>query len=102
AWLATLDGDMPLPGTGVIHGRVLTADARPIPGATITATPQYPTPVDYSEERGLEEVVARYARTSRFSRTGKAEAVTDADGRYEINNLGDYDYSIGAKAQGFR
>lgn len=102
AWLASIGGELPVAGTGRIHGRVLTADARPIPGATVTATPQYPTPADYSEDRGLEEVVARYARTSRFSRTGKAEAVTDADGRYEISNLGDYEYSISAKAQGFR
>lgn len=93
---------MPQRGEGVIHGRVLTSDGRPIPDATITATPQYPTPADYSEDRGLEEVVARYARTSRFSRTGKVEAVSDAEGHYELNNLGDYDYSISAKVEGYR
>lgn len=101
-WIASLGHIGPEPGTGRFYGRATTLDGKPLAGVTIHANAIAPNSMYTKGEVSVAEQIEAYARRTLFSRTGKYSAVTDADGRYELGNLGQYSYGVHALLDGYR
>ncbi len=101
AWIAQFADSVPDAGTGRIFGQVLLKEGTPVEGVTVTAVPNRRSQPSYSPDPSIRESLENYARYVHFSRTGRREAVTGADGRYEFTGLGDYEYSVNARADAY-
>lgn len=102
AFLATLKDNVPATGTGRIWGRVTFDDDTPAAGVKITASANKEREEYFSPEPGLEPYVRRMAADYHFMLKSTVEAVTDADGRYEIDALGPYRFRMNGQLEGHR
>ena len=102
-WIAANADIRVQPGTERIWGQVKTQTGEALPGATIKLWARNPGAADnYGDEGDVESQIEAQARRTLFSESSRASAVTDTKGRYEFNNLGDYDYQVTGEASGYR
>jgi hypothetical protein len=60
AWLASLAGEKPTPGSGRVWGRVALNDGSPGPDVEVTASSVYPpAPASPGKEEAREDEIAR-------------------------------------------
>jgi len=89
-----------LPGVGSIEGRVTLIDGTPLPGVRIAGTPGLRP--DREEGDELETRVRRRIRDELWEEGLAARAVTDADGRYRLEDLADLEYTVTPTLEGYR
>jgi hypothetical protein len=99
AWLATIEVEAPLAGTGRIWGTV-TSLGQPVAGATVRARPPYPQ--RFPSSGTLEEQLEHRARMALFDDQAASETVTASDGTYEFTTLGEGEYTLSVSADGHR
>ena len=97
-------------GSGVIAGRVIDEDGRPLPGAVVVATRRSSARVSDPADVGaasppeptLEEHLREQAREWAERRAGRRRATTGADGAYALDALdADAGYDLRAYAEGY-
>ncbi|MCZ6788249.1 MAG: carboxypeptidase-like regulatory domain-containing protein, partial [Planctomycetota bacterium] len=98
-------------GHGIITGKVTNEEGDPIAGAVIRASQRFASSWRGTtwqvgdgapEPRSLETQVRTFiARQKRVERAGR-EAVTDADGNYQLDDLADAEYTLAAYARGYK
>lgn len=103
AFVDSLRDERPKPGNGRIWGRVTLEDGAPVAEVKVTLHAQRPAGDDipYNPDASLEETLLRSARYNAFAIQGKTTTITDADGNFEFQGLGDYKFMLGAELEGY-